>query len=272
VLDEEQRFGVAHKERIKQLKTNIDVLTLSATPIPRTLKMALTGIRDISNITTPPPNRLSVITQVCEYSDELVASAIEFEYKRGGQTLVLFNNVERIEHFVAVLAKNLAESDANQGSPPRVAIVHGQMSDTKLEDTILAMYRGEIDVLVASTIIENGIDIHTANTLIVIDSDRLGVAQMHQLRGRVGRGKEQAYAYFTYAKEKDLSEISRERLGTIQRYSGVGSGFNIAMRDLELRGAGDLLGAEQSGHIEQVGMETYLKILKEVRAELSLDL
>ncbi|MCL2755725.1 MAG: DEAD/DEAH box helicase [Firmicutes bacterium] len=261
ILDEEQRFGVSHKEKIKTIKSNIDVLTLSATPIPRTLNMALVGIRDISNITTAPVNRTPIITYVSEYSEELALDAILREHSRGGQVLVLFNNVSGVEAYVARLRKILPGG-------MRVDIAHGQMSATRLEDTIYRMYNREIDVLVASTIIENGIDIATANTLVVVDSDRLGVAQMHQLRGRVGRSDVQAYAYFTYQRNKEISEISRKRLDAIQKFAGTGAGYNIAMRDLQIRGAGDLLGAEQSGHIDQVGFEVYMKILKEIADEI----
>jgi len=296
ILDEEQRFGVGHKERIKQLKTNIDVLTLSATPIPRTLNMALIGVRDISTIATAPKNRNPVITYVVESSEALITDAIEREVARGGQTLVLFNNVEKIDAFAyklkALLSKNkkcstlmrlggLGESQPPVGAwgqePPQkeeeisIAIAHGQMPARRLEDTIVAMYNREIDVLVASTIIENGIDISSANTLIVIDSDKLGVAQMHQLRGRVGRSTTQAFAYFTFDERKELSEISRQRLMAIQAHSRHGSGYDIAMRDLQLRGAGDLLGAKQSGHIEQIGFDMYCKILKEVALENKLE-
>ena len=265
ILDEEQRFGVAHKERIKQMRHNVDVLTLSATPIPRTLNMALIGVRDISNILTPPVNRHPIITYVTEYSDELVRDAILREVDRGGQTLVLFNNVERIEWFTARIRK-MFESHVNI-APIRVACVHGQMPASRLEQTIVETYNRQVDVLVASTIIENGIDLSTANTLFVIDADRLGVSQMHQIRGRVGRGSTQAFAYFTFSPQKEVSEIARERLLAIQTHSSHGSGFDIAMRDLQLRGAGDLLGANQSGHMEQIGFDMYCKILREVAEE-----
>jgi|GEM_PF-2947239 len=300
ILDEEQRFGVSHKEKIKTIKSNIDVLTLSATPIPRTLNMALVGIRDISNITTPPKNRSAILTYVSEYSDELVMDAILRESSRGGQVLVLYNNVQGIEIYATRLRKLLqnhqqslplssVEACASSDLVPsvgsrlsstsrvnsvvdsnslRIDVIHGQMSTTRMEDTIMRTYAREIDVLVASTIIENGIDIATANTLIVVDADRLGVAQMHQLRGRVGRSDVQAYAYFTYAKNKEVSEVSSKRLDAISRFSGFGAGYNIAMRDLQIRGAGDLLGAEQSGHIDQVGFEVYMKILKEIASEI----
>ena len=259
ILDEEQRFGVTHKEKIKQLKLNVDVITLSATPIPRTLNMALLGIRDISTINTPPKSRLNVLTYVTEFSDELLVEAIRRELHRGGQTLVLFNQVERIEHFALNLRKRI---DAH------IAVAHGQMKESELAAVIKRLYNKEIDVLVCSTIIENGIDIATANTLVVIDADKLGVAQMHQIRGRVGRSDKQAFAYFTYSKGKELSDIARERLEAIRQHSKIGSGYDIAMRDLQLRGAGDILGENQSGHINQVGFELYTRILAEVTRQV----
>ena len=258
VLDEEQRFGVGHKEKMKQMKSNVDVLTLSATPIPRTLNMALIGIRDISVISSPPVNRFPVITYVCEYSDYLVVDAIERELARDGQTIVLYNDVANIEKFAAQLASKINA---------RVGIIHGQMSERRLEDTIAELYNKQIDVMVASTIIENGVDLTSANTLIVVDSDRLGVAQMHQLRGRVGRANIQAYAYFTYRGGKTLSEVATSRLEAIQSFYASGAGMQIAMKDLHLRGAGSVLGANQSGHMEQIGFDTYCKILEEVSLE-----
>ena len=266
VLDEEQRFGVGAKERIKQLKHNIDVLTLSATPIPRTLNMALVGIRDISVITTPPENRFPVVTYVCEYNDALIADAIGRETARGGQTIVLYNKVEHINTFAARLARLLGQG-AHRRQTPLIAVIHGQMPERQLEDTIAALYNKEIDVIIASTIIENGIDISTANTLFVIDADNLGAAQMHQLRGRVGRSNTQAFAYFTYAKNKQVSETSQNRLAAIQNFASGGAGLQIAMKDLQLRGAGSLLGANQSGHMEQIGFDTYCRILQEVAEE-----
>ena len=270
ILDEEQRFGVSHKEKIKHLKTNIDVLTLSATPIPRTLNMALLGIRDISTINTPPADRMSVLTYVVEYSDELVREAIARELHRGGQVIILYNRVEKIDHFAGQVAKLLLDSGLNA----RIRVAHGQMREGELETVIRDLYARQIDVLVCSTIIENGIDIATANTLVALDSDRLGVAQMHQIRGRVGRSDRQAYAYFTYPRSKELSDTSRERLDAIRQHSQIGSGYNIAMRDLQLRGAGDILGENQSGHIGQVGFDLYARILadvaKDTRAEPSL--
>ena len=261
ILDEEQRFGVAHKEQIKQIKLGVDILTLSATPIPRTMHMALLGIRDISTLMTPPTGRLPVITQVVEYSNDLVRDAILREAKRNGQTIILFNDVSRIEHFannIRIMCEDISV---------RVGIVHGKLSERVLEDTIIALYNKKIDILISSTIVENGIDLTAANTFIAIDADKLGVAQMHQLRGRVGRGLLQSYAYFTYQPGKYVTEIAATRLEAIQNHASSGGGLQIALKDLEIRGAGDILGAEQSGHIAQVGFDTYCKILAEVVEE-----
>jgi len=260
VLDEEQRFGVGAKEQIKRNHPSVDVLTLTATPIPRTLNMALAGIRDINIISTPPTGRLSVKTYVTKFDKDLAKEALLREYARGGQSIILFNNVSRIQDFTKKIRDLVSDTIPNA----RIAIAHGQMSATTLENTIIALYNKEIDILVASTIVENGIDVRSANTLIVTHADKLGVAQMHQLRGRVGRRTEQAYAYFTYEhNEENLSTDSTERLLAIRNYSTHGSGIEIAMRDLEIRGAGDLLGAEQSGHIAQIGFHEYCKILDE---------
>jgi transcription-repair coupling factor (superfamily II helicase) len=264
VLDEEQRFGVGHKEKIKQLKTNVDVLTLSATPIPRTLNMALIGIRDISVISTPPVNRYPVITYVTEFSEMLLLDAVIRENERAGQTIVLYNDVEHIEAFAARLRRGLA--DAGHGGI-RVGVIHGQMRAEALEDTIVALSARRIDVMVASTLLAHGLDLSAANPLFALDADRLGVAQMHQLRGRVGRSDRQAYAYFTYGGNKTLSEVSRARLEAIRSFTGGGAGLQIAMKDLQLRGAGSLLGANQSGHMEQIGFDMYCKILEEVARE-----
>ncbi|MDR1917623.1 MAG: DEAD/DEAH box helicase [Christensenellaceae bacterium] len=260
VLDEEQRFGVEAKEKIKKLTNNVDVLTMSATPIPRTLNLSLMGLRDISVITTPPKDRLGVVTYVCEFSWELLLDAIAREKARNGQTIVLYNNVQNIKHFTEKLR---AKTDKDT----RVNYVHGQMGTTQIEDAITKIYEQETDVIVASTIIENGIDIATANTLFVVNADRLGVAQMHQLRGRVGRGITQAYAYFTYEKKELVSTTAQSRIEAIKNFYGSGAGFNIAMRDLELRGGGEVLGANQSGHIEEIGMEAFAQILNEIAEE-----
>jgi transcription-repair coupling factor (superfamily II helicase) len=260
ILDEEQRFGVEAKEKIKRLTSNVDVLTMSATPIPRTLNMSLMGLRDISVITTPPKDRLGVVTYICEFSWGLLLDAVAHEIARHGQTIVLYNNVENIKHFTEKL-RGMVDKTV------RVNFVHGQMGTTQIEDAINKIYEQGTDVIVASTIIENGIDIATANTLFVVNADRLGVAQMHQLRGRVGRGIVQAYAYFTYAKEELVSNTAKDRINAIKNFYGSGAGFNIAMRDLEIRGGGEVLGANQSGHIEEIGMEAFAQILNEIAEE-----
>lgn len=257
ILDEEQRFGVEAKEKIKKLTPNIDVLTLSATPIPRTLNLSLMGLRDISVITTPPKDRLPVITNVAEFSWDLLWSAIDQERARGGQVIILYNVVRNMADFTAKIA---ARYD-------KVAYVHGQMPTTQIERTIAAVYEHEIDIIVASTIIENGIDLTTANTLFVINADRMGLAQLHQLRGRVGRGAVQATAYLTYAQADLVTEEAMSRINAIKNFYSTGAGFNIAMRDLEIRGSGEVLGANQSGHIEEIGVEAFAQILAEIAAE-----
>ncbi len=260
VLDEEQRFGVADKEKIKTLKENVDVLTLSATPIPRTLNMALTGIRDISIIATPPKERIAVKTYVQEESDALILNACKKELLRGGQVLVVFNRVENIE-FQAQRIRQLIPN-------AKVGVAHGQMPEKLLEQTILKLYNHEFDILVATTLIESGIDLPKANTLIVLDADRLGLSELYQLRGRIGRSDKVAYAYFTYNPAKLLTNDAYKRLEAILEYSELGSGFKIAMRDLEIRGAGDILGKEQHGHLEKVGYDLYCKLLNSAVKEL----
>ena len=255
VLDEEQRFGVEHKEKIKLLKNNVDTLTLTATPIPRTLHMSLSGIRSISTINTPPKKRLPVQTNVTEETDALIKDAITREINRGGQAFILYNRVESINSF-ADRVKSLMPG-------LRVTIVHGQMEERKLEQNILAFYRGESDVLISTTIIENGIDLPRANTLVVIDADKLGLSTLYQIKGRVGRSDRLAYAYFTYKREKVLSTTAFDRLNAIIEFAEMGSGIKIAMRDLEIRGAGNILGAEQHGHMDKIGYELYSKLLKE---------
>ncbi len=260
VLDEEQRFGVEHKEKIKALKTNVDVLTMSATPIPRTLHMALSGIRDISTITTPPVERMAVETFVVEENEAMIADVITRELARGGQVFCVYNRVQSIDGF----ARNLSGLVPNA----KIAVAHGQMSEIALEDTVQFFAQGKFDILVCTTIIENGIDIPNVNTLIVIDADKLGLSQLYQLRGRVGRSNRLAYAYFTYRKDKILSEVAYKRLSSITEYSELGSGFKIAMKDLEIRGAGNILGREQHGHMMKVGYDMYAKLLKETVSEL----
>ena len=259
VLDEEQRFGVEHKEKIKLLKNNVDTLTLTATPIPRTLHMSLSGIRDISTINTPPKERLPVQTYVTEETDALLRDALLREINRGGQAFVLYNRVESINTFAARLKKLLPEL--------RFTVAHGQMNETALENAVMEFYRGESDVLISTTIIENGIDLPRANTLIVIDADRLGLSTLYQLKGRVGRSNRLAHAYFTFKRDKVLSETAYQRLTSIMEFAELGSGFKIAMRDLEIRGAGNVLGREQHGHMDKVGYELYTKLLKEEMGE-----
>ena len=265
IVDEEQRFGVSHKEKLKKLKTNVDVLTLTATPIPRTLHMSMLGVRDLSVIETPPENRFPVQTYVVEYNTALVREAIERELARGGQVYYLYNRVQGI-HQMAEQIKALVP-DA------RVAVGHGQMSEQELEKTILDFLDGESDVLVSTSIIETGVDIPNVNTLIVHDADKMGLSQLYQLRGRVGRSNRIAYAYFTYQRDKVLTEVAEKRLQSIKEFTELGSGFKIAMRDLAIRGAGNLLGAEQHGFIASVGFDLYSQMLAEEinKRKLALD-
>ena len=259
IVDEEQRFGVEHKEELKKTRTNVDVLSMSATPIPRTLEMAITGIREMSNITTPPEERHPVLTYVGFYDDKQVAAAIHRELLRDGQVFFLHNRVESIDSVVERL---------KAGSPnARIRVAHGQMSEGQLEEVILAFWEREFDVLVCTTIIESGIDIPNANTLIVDRADAFGLSQLHQLRGRVGRSRERAYAYFLYSADKPLTEVAHDRLSTIATNSELGSGMQVAMKDLEIRGAGNLLGGEQSGHIAEVGFDLYMRMVGEAVEE-----
>ncbi|HBI03130.1 MAG TPA: transcription-repair coupling factor [Paenibacillaceae bacterium] len=260
IVDEEQRFGVTHKEKLKQFKTNVDVLTLTATPIPRTLHMSMIGVRDLSVIETPPENRFPVQTYVMEYSSALVREAIEREMARGGQVYFLFNQVQGIEEMADQLRALIPEA--------RVVVAHGQMSENELESVMLDFLEGESDVLVSTTIIETGVDIPNVNTLIVTNGDRMGLSQLYQLRGRVGRSNRIAYAYFTYQRDKVLSETAEKRLQAIKEFTELGSGFKIAMRDLSIRGAGNLLGAEQHGFIASVGFDLYSQMLKDAIEEL----
>ena len=255
IVDEEQRFGVAQKEKIKQLAGNVDVLTLTATPIPRTLNMAMSGIRDISVLDEAPGDRLPVQTYVLEDEPLIVEEAIRRELRRGGQVFYLHNAVESIHTVAAKLAKDIPEA--------RITVAHGQMDKDTLERIWEDMITGEIDILVSTTIIETGVDVPNANTLIVDNAHRLGLSQLHQLRGRVGRSARRAYAYFTYPKGRALGDIQRKRLEAIREYAEFGAGFRIALRDLELRGAGNLLGAEQHGHLDAVGYDLYVKLLNE---------
>jgi transcription-repair coupling factor (superfamily II helicase) len=253
IIDEEQRFGVTHKERFKELRTEVDVLTLTATPIPRTLYMSLTGIRDISMIQTPPEERLPIATHVGVYSDNLVRQAILRELDRGGQVYFVHNRVQTIESMAAKVRKLVPEA--------KVAVGHGQMDEQRLEVVMTAFARGDFDILLSTSIIESGLDIPNANTLIVDRADWFGLAQLYQLRGRVGRGANQAYAYFFHPRTSRLTLEARARLETIGEQTELGSGMSIAMRDLEIRGAGDLLGTRQSGHIAAVGFHLYTQLL-----------
>jgi len=259
VVDEEQRFGVSHKEKLKQMSKSVDVLTLSATPIPRTLNMALSGIRDMSSIEEPPQDRHPVQTYVLEQNDGVLKDAIVRELARGGQVYYLHNRVETIDQCAGLLQERFPDA--------RIGIVHGKMNQHLISSTMEAMAGGEIDILVCTTIIETGIDIPNANTLIIEDADYMGLAQLHQLRGRVGRSSRHAYAYLCYRQGKSLSEDAQKRLSAVREYAAFGSGFKIAMRDLEIRGAGNVLGAEQSGHMMTVGYDLYLKLLEEAVQE-----
>jgi transcription-repair coupling factor (superfamily II helicase) len=260
VVDEEQRFGVSHKEQIKQLATDVDVLTLSATPIPRTLELSLTGIRDLTLLNTPPAERQPILTYVGEYDDRAVAEAIRRELLREGQVFFVHNRVRDIEATAAHIRELVPEA--------RVAVAHGQMDEGTLEKVVLDFWEGEFDVLVCTTIIESGIDMPTVNTLVVDRADRLGLGQLHQLRGRVGRSGQRAYAYLFHPQDVSLSEEAYERLKTIGEATELGSGFRIAMRDLEIRGAGTLLGTGQSGHIASVGYDLYVSMVHEAVQEL----
>lgn len=260
IIDEEQRFGVAHKEKIKSLKKNVDVLTLTATPIPRTLHMSLVGIRDISIIEEPPEERYPVQTYVMEYNEDIIRDAIIKEIGRGGQVYYLYNRVRNIQKVAAKIKEMVPEA--------RVVVAHGQMDEKNLEDTMLGFYNNEYDVLVCTTIIEAGLDIPNVNTIIISDADKMGLSQLYQLRGRVGRSNRLAYAYFMYQKDKVLNEVAEKRLQAIKEFTEFGSGFKIAMRDLEIRGAGNLLGREQHGHMEAIGYDLYIKLLEDTVKEL----
>lgn len=259
VIDEEQRFGVTHKEKIKQLRKNVDVLTLTATPIPRTLHMSLIGIRDMSVLEEPPQDRMPIQTYVMEYNDEMVREAISREMARGGQVYYVYNRVNTIDDITNQIAKLVPEAN--------VAFAHGQMSERELEKIMYGFINGDIDVLVSTTIIETGLDISNVNTMIIHDADQLGLSQLYQLRGRVGRSNRTAYAFLMYRRNKMLKEIAEKRLHAIREFTELGSGIKIAMRDLELRGAGNLLGAEQHGHMESVGYDLYCKMLNEAVQE-----
>lgn len=263
VVDEEQRFGVAHKEKLKQLKKKVDVLTLSATPIPRTLNMSLLGMRDMSVIETPPRDRLAINTQVVQFSENVIRSAIETELARSGQVFFIHNRVETIESIAALVQKIVPDA--------RIAVGHGQMNEKEMEQVMLDFIDYKYDILVATTIIENGIDIPRANTIIINRADKYGLSQLYQLRGRVGRSNRRAYAYLLIASELELTPIARRRLSAIREFSDLGAGFRIAALDLELRGAGNILGGQQSGHLDALGFDLYTKMLERTIAEMRGD-
>jgi transcription-repair coupling factor (superfamily II helicase) len=260
IVDEEQRFGVRHKERLKQLKKEVDVLTMSATPIPRTLHMSMVGLRDMSVIETPPKDRMAIQTVVAGYDEKLVRSALEHELERGGQAYFVHNRVETIYEIAAKLQEMLPRA--------RVIVGHGQMSEGELEKVMFAFVRHEADILVATTIIENGLDIPLCNTIIINRADRHGLSELYQLRGRVGRSNRRAYAYLLVPAEQELTPVARRRLAALKEFSDLGAGFKIAALDLELRGAGNLLGGEQSGNIDAVGFEMYTGMLDRAIREL----
>jgi len=260
VVDEEQRFGVRHKERLKQLRKEVDVLTMSATPIPRTLHMSLLGLRDMSVIETPPKDRMAIQTVVAAWDEKLIRSAIEKELERGGQVYFVHNRVESIYDISEKLREMVPKA--------RILVGHGQMGESELERVMLAFMRHEADILVATTIIENGLDIPLCNTIIINRADRHGLSELYQLRGRVGRSDRRAYAYLLVPPDRDLTDLARRRLAALKEFSDLGAGFKIAALDLELRGAGNLLGGEQSGHIEAVGFELYTTMLERTVREL----
>ena len=255
IIDEEQRFGVAHKEKIKKMKENVDVLTLTATPIPRTLHMSLIGIRDMSVLEEAPNDRLPIQTYVMEYNDEMVREAIVRELSRVGQVYYVYNRVNQIADVAAQVQQLVPEAN--------VAFAHGQMQEKQLEQIMFDFINQDIDVLVSTTIIETGLDISNVNTIIIHDSDNMGLSQLYQLRGRVGRSNRTSYAFLMYKKDKMLKEVAEKRLAAIKEFTDLGSGFKIAMRDLEIRGAGNLLGASQHGHMQAVGYDLYCKMLNE---------
>jgi transcription-repair coupling factor (superfamily II helicase) len=259
IVDEEQRFGVEHKEFLKEMRTAVDVLTMSATPIPRTLEMSLTGIREMSTILTPPEERHPVLTFVGPYDEKQIGAAIRRELLREGQVFYLHNRVESIDRTAKRLRELVPEA--------RVAVGHGQLGEDALEQVMVGFWEKHFDVLVCTTIVESGLDIPNANTLIVERADAFGLSQLHQIRGRVGRGRERAYAYFTYPPEKPLTETAYDRLATIAQNTEIGAGMAVAMKDLEIRGAGNLLGGEQSGHIASVGFDLYMRLVGDAVAD-----
>ena len=260
VIDEEQKFGVAVKEKLKQMKVNVDTLTMSATPIPRTLQFSLMGARDLSSIMTPPPNRYPIVTNVCTLTDEVLAEAVNFELSRNGQVFIINHRIEGLYDLQAMLRRVVPDA--------RTVVAHGQMPPAQLEQIIIDFANHDYDVLIATTIIESGIDMPNVNTMLVNNAQNFGLSELHQLRGRVGRSSRKAFCYLFVPPHVPLSPVARRRLQAIESFSELGSGIHIAMQDLDIRGAGNLLGAEQSGFIADLGYETYQKILKEAVLEI----
>src|SRR5262249_8807226 len=260
VIDEEQRFGVTHKERLKQMRTQVDVLTMSATPIPRTLHMSMLGLRDISSLTTAPQDRRSIVTEVMAYDKQRIKLAIQRELQREGQVYFVHNRVHNIHEIADEILKLVPDA--------KIIIGHGQMAEGELEDVMVRFIRHEADILVCTTIIESGLDIPNVNTILINNADRFGLSELHQLRGRVGRYKHRAYCYLLLPADRPVTPIAAKRLKAIEEYSHLGAGFKIAMRDLEIRGAGNILGPEQSGHIAAVGYEMYCQLLEEAVRQL----
>jgi transcription-repair coupling factor (superfamily II helicase) len=260
IVDEEQKFGVNVKDKLKTIAANVDTLTLTATPIPRTLQFSLMAARDLSVITTPPPNRYPIETHVVGFSEELIRDAISYEIQRNGQVFFINNRIENIKEVAGMIQRLVPNA--------RVGIGHGQMEGKKLEDLMLAFMNGEFDVLVATTIIESGLDVPNANTIFINNANNFGLSDLHQMRGRVGRSNKKAFCYFICPPYSAMTDDARKRIQALEQFSELGSGFNIAMKDLEIRGAGDLLGGEQSGFINEIGFETYQKIMNEAIEEL----
>ena len=260
IVDEEQKFGVGVKDKLKTLKENLDVLTLTATPIPRTLQFSLMAARDLSVINTPPPNRYPIDSQIIHFNEEIIRDAVSYEIQRGGQVFFINNRVENIREVAGMIQRLVPDA--------KIAVGHGQMEGKKLEETMLAFMEGAYDVLVATTIIESGLDVPNANTIFINNAHNFGLSDLHQMRGRVGRSNKKAFCYFITPPFVAMSDDARKRIQAIAQFSDLGSGFNIAMKDLEIRGAGDLLGGEQSGFINEIGFETYQKILQEAIVEL----
>lgn len=260
IVDEEQKFGVGVKEKLKTLKADVDVLTLTATPIPRTLQFSLMAARDLSVITTPPPNRYPIDTQVVRFGEEVIRDAVSYEIQRGGQVFFIHNRIENIKEVAGMIQRLVPDA--------KIAVGHGQMEGRKLEQLMLAFMSGEFDVLVSTTIVESGLDVPNANTIFINNANNFGLSDLHQMRGRVGRSNKKAFCYFITPPHSVMTDDARKRIQALEQFTDLGSGLNIAMKDLEIRGAGDLLGGEQSGFINDIGFDTYQKILSEAIDEL----